>query len=118
MKITKNLLIALAAFALVPAIAKADAIEDVMKGAFKGETSLFKKVTTNKGSKDEAAKLAEWCAKLKGTTPPKGDAASWTKKVDALIDASKAAARGGAAGVAALRNAGNCKSCHQAHRED
>ena len=118
MKNTKNLLIALAIVALAPLSAKADAIEDVMKGAFKGDTSLFKKVTSNKGSKEDAEKLAEWCAKLKGTTPPKGDAASWTKKVDALIEASKAAARGGAAGVAALRNAGNCKSCHQNHRED
>ena len=118
MKTSKNLIIALTAITFIPVFAKADVIEDVMKNAFKGETSLFKKVTTGKGSKEDAEKLAEWCAKLKGTTPPKGDAASWTKKVDALIEASKAAARGGAAGVAALRNAGNCKSCHQNHRED
>jgi hypothetical protein len=94
------------------------AIETVMKDAFKGETSLYKKVATGKGTEADAKRLAGYVKTLTQNEPPKGEKASWDKKTGELLAAVEMLAKGNKQGMMAAQKAGNCKSCHSAHKPD
>jgi hypothetical protein len=94
------------------------AIESVMKDAFKGETSLYKKVATGKGTEADAKRLAGYVKTLTQNEPPKGEKASWDKKTGELLAAVEMLAKGNKQGMVAAQKAGNCKSCHSAHKPD
>lgn len=87
-------------------------IKDVMKAAMKGDDSLFKKVTGGSAGDADAKKLAACLKNLDGKKPPKGDQAAFQTKVAALIKAADEVAGGNKSSLAALKEAGNCKSCH------
>jgi hypothetical protein len=50
--------------------------------------------------------------------PPKGEKASWDKKTGELLAAVEMMAKGNKQGMMAAQKAGNCKSCHSAHKPD
>jgi hypothetical protein len=92
-------------------------IEDVMKGAMKGESSLYKKVATGKGSQADADKLLGYLKGLQGTKAPKGEQAAYDEKVSKLVKASEGVSKKEPGALQKLQTAGNCKACHTAHRE-
>ena len=92
-------------------------IEDVMKDAMKGETSLYKKVATGKGNQTDADKLLSYLKGLEGTKAPKGEQAAYDDKVSKLVKASEGVAKKEPGALLKLQTAGNCKACHSAHRE-
>ncbi len=94
------------------------AIESVMKEAFKGDTSLYKKVATGKGSEADAKRLAGYVKTLTENEPPKGEKATWDKKTGELLAAVEKVAKGNKQGMLDVQKAGNCKSCHSAHKPD
>jgi hypothetical protein len=95
-----------------------DAIESAMKSAFKGDTSLYKKVATGKGTEADAKKLAGYVKTLTENEPPKGDKAAWDKKTGELLHSVELMAKGNKQAMMAVQKAGNCKSCHSAHKPD
>jgi len=83
-------------------------IAEVMKVCMKG--GLCAKVASGKASDDEKKQLIALFTSLHAATPPKGDAASWKAKTEALLEASR---KGDGA---ALKAAANCAGCHKAHK--
>ena len=90
-------------------------IKEVMGDAMKG--GLCKKVGGGKASKDDKEKLVELFVALNKNTPPKGEAASWKEKTEALLTAAKELAAGTKGGEAKLQKAANCNACHGAHKQ-
>lgn len=95
-----------------------DAISNVMKNAFKGDTSLYKSVASGKASESDARKLAAYVKTISAETPPKGDAEAWKKKTATLLRSIELLANGNKQAMIEVQKAGNCKSCHSAHRPD
>ncbi len=93
----------------------APSIKDVMKAAMKGDDSLFKKVSTGKGTDADTAKLYNCLKNMAGQKAPKGDQAAYDSKTDTLIKAAEAVSKGGK-DFQALSQAGNCKACHTDHK--
>ncbi|MEQ1842936.1 MAG: hypothetical protein ABL994_21250 [Verrucomicrobiales bacterium] len=93
-------------------------IEKVMKQGMKGETSLHAKVVAGTATPEETKSLADLLTTLTGTKAPVGEQTDYEKKIAALV-AGIGAIQGGdksPAAVAAYKEAGNCKSCHTAHK--
>ena len=93
-----------------------DHISKTMKAHFKGDTSDIKKAAKGELSKDEVAKLVTAVKALSAEKPPEGDAADYKKKNDALVVALEKLARGAEGAGAAVKEAANCKACHDAHK--
>lgn len=89
-------------------------IKAAMKKCMKG--GLCKKVATGEGNADDKAVLLAAFKAMATERPPKGDADNWKSKTDALIDAAQLAVNGDPAAGLALKNAANCKDCHDAHK--
>ncbi len=66
---------------------------------------LLKKVADGQADAGQKKELLGLFRELAAATPPKGQAASWKTKTDALVTAG-----------ADLQKAANCKSCHMEHR--
>lgn len=109
-------LLAVAALALA-SHASAIEISQVMKDAMKGETSLYQRVAKGQASEDDAQLLFKYVSELAKNTPPRGDKGSWDRKTKALISAAQQVAFGNKQALRSLQTAGNCKSCHSAHKE-
>lgn len=95
-----------------------DAIATVMKNAFKGETSLYTTVAKGKGTQDDARRLAAFVKTLTENEPPRGEKAAWDKRTGDLLRAVDLMAKGSKQAMVQVQNAGNCKSCHSAHKPD
>lgn len=95
-----------------------DIIVKAMEDGLKGKTSLIKKTLGGEASDEEIKKLAQIVGTLKGTQSPVGDQADYEKKVAALIAAAETVAGGdkGDTAMAALKEASNCKACHNLHK--
>lgn len=108
------------AFAMSASLTRAedDKIEEIMKKAFKGDNSLYKKVATGKGTAADNAKLATLLKGLAGTKPPKGDIEKWNQRTTDLIKAAEDVAAGKPNGLEDLQMSGKCKGCHRDHKED
>lgn len=91
-------------------------ISKTMKAHFKGDTSDIKKAAKGELSKDEVAKLVTAVKALSSEKPPEGDAADYKKKNDALVAALEKLASGAEGAGAAVKEAANCKACHDAHK--
>jgi hypothetical protein len=89
-------------------------IKEVMKTAHKEK--LVNKVADGKASAAEKAQLVELYTALAKNKPPKGEAASWKEKTDALIKAATAAKEGKDGAGEQLKKASNCKGCHEVHK--
>jgi hypothetical protein len=91
-------------------------IKEVMKMAHQGDSSLYKKVSSGKGSKEDKKKLVDLYTALAADTPKKGDADSWKDKTGALLDAAKAVEDDKDGAVKDLKKAADCKACHDVFR--
>jgi hypothetical protein len=112
-KILKFIGVAAAIFSFTSTASAHGPFEEIMKKGFKGSKespALLKKVTGGSATAEEKAKLAEYIKKLATLKPEKGDAASWKEKTDALVKAIEKD------DVAALKEASNCKACHNVHK--
>jgi hypothetical protein len=94
-------------------------IETIMDKAH-GEKNdkILKKVLDGKANDAEKKELLELYTELGKNKPPKGEAKSWKEKTKALSVAAKEVVDGKEAGVADLKKAANCASCHKAHKGD
>ena len=115
-KLLKSILALMAM--LTAAAGNAADIEDIMTSVMKGETSLYNRVAKGKGSDADAKRLATTLKGMEGTKAPKGDQATWERKVTALVKAAESVGGGNRQGLMALQNAGNCKACHSGHKPD
>ena len=102
---------------LLGAALPAPSAKEIMAAANKGDDSLFKKVTSGKGTDDEIKKLVEHYDALAAIAkPPMGDEKSWKEKTAALAAAAHEVAEKKAGAVEKLTKAGDCKACHSVHR--
>ena len=94
-------------------------VEEVMEKAHKGkEKSMFSRVVAGKGSDEDKKLLVEYYEAMLANKPTKGDAAAWAKRNEAiLVEAKKVQSTGDQKALAALKNAANCKACHDLHKE-
>lgn len=90
--------------------------KEVMEQGFKGDTSMFKKISQGNGTQDDFKKLLELSRELAKNEPTKGDAASWSEKTKALVAASELLAQGKPGALDAVKAAANCKACHSVHK--
>jgi hypothetical protein len=92
-------------------------IPEVMKKAHQGKMALLKKVTSGKASDAECKDLLEMYQALAKNKPPQGDAESWKKKTDALVEGAKLYVDGKKDdAVTKLNGASNCAGCHKVHK--
>jgi hypothetical protein len=91
-------------------------IKEVMQKAHKGP--LLKKVLSGKASQDEKDELVIGYTALSLNKPPRGEAADWKEKTEALISAAKAVGKDDKdkQALAKLKKASNCKACHDQHK--
>lgn len=96
-------------------------IEKVMKlcnKAPKGTPKLAEKVADGSANEEETKKVVDSYKTLKGTKPPKGEAAAWDKRIDALLVAVDALEKKEAGAAAKFKEANACKACHTDHKPD
>ncbi|MBI1372039.1 MAG: hypothetical protein GC159_04670 [Phycisphaera sp.] len=92
-------------------------LEQIMKDNFKGAHSVTNRVLDGEGTDADYRQLLQAYTRMSTLTPPKGDAASWKEKTDALVAAAQLLVDGKKdEGVAALETAADCKACHKVHR--
>lgn len=117
-----SLLFAVTALVLSASFAVADEnheiIENVMKKGMKGDDSPLAKVLDAKSSAEETAALATMIHTMKGTKAPLGEQSDYDKKVEELIAAMDAVAKGDTSekSITRLDDASNCKACHSKHK--
>ena len=94
-------------------------IEEVMEKAHKGkDKSMFSRVVAGKGSDEDKKNLVEYYEAMLANKPPKGEPADWAKRNEAILAAAKKVQSGNdQKNLAALKNAANCKQCHDLHKE-
>jgi hypothetical protein len=90
--------------------------KEVMTASNKGKDSLWAKVTSGKGTDDDAKKLADLYESLSKAKAPQGDEKSWTAKTSALAAAAKDFAEKKPGALEKLKAAGECKACHSVHK--
>jgi len=96
-------------------------ISDVMKKyhkAPKGTDPLCKKVSNGQATDTELADLLKGYQDICAAKAPKGDAADWTKKCQALVAAVKSIQAKDPGGVSAYKAAVNGKACHSEHKPE
>ena len=102
---------------LLGASFQAKSVKDIMVAANKGDDSLFKKVSSGKGTEEDAKKLVEYYDALAAIAkPPNGDEKSWKDKTDALVAASKELVEKKDGALDKLKTASDCKACHSVHK--
>lgn len=91
-------------------------IAEVMQLAHK-KVKLLPKVTGGKASEAEKKKLLELYASLWDNKPPKGSMESWRKLTGDVIVAACKVVLGEKGAEKKLKEAADCKGCHNAHKE-
>ena len=89
-------------------------VKQVMKAAHKD--GLLKKVVSGEGNEQDAKDLLALYEALGANKAPRGDAAEWKAKNDAIIAAAKDVVAGKEGAGKALQAATNCANCHKAHK--
>ena len=92
-------------------------IEDVMKKAYKGKTSLIARLSEGKGTQADVTQLLEFNQALAASKPTMGEQADWDQRTAALLKATEALKAGDRTAPAALKAASDCKACHKLHKE-
>lgn len=97
-----------------------ETIEKVMKEGLKGETSYFGKVKEGTAEASDYTALYELVRTMRGTTAPVGEQGDYDQKIEALIMAAGATAYTTPtdATIASLKDAANCKACHDSHKPE
>lgn len=91
-------------------------IKEVMKQGHAGKMSLVKKVVANEAGADEKQMLLEMYKAMAAQDPPRGEAANWKTKTDALVAATQGVIDNKDGAAKALETASNCAACHGAHK--
>lgn len=104
------------AAAAKPAAAESDVIAAAMKKYHKPDDAICKKASAGTASDAELATLLKVYQEMCAAMPPKGDKAAWVKKCQTVIGAVKKIQAKDATGVAAFKEAVNCKACHTDHK--
>jgi cytochrome c556 len=91
-------------------------IANAMKNFFKGDTSTFKTVAKGQGSDADIKKLYDVVTALQKEEPPLGTKESWEKRTGELARSIQLLSRGNKQAMIMVQKAGNCDSCHSAHR--
>ncbi len=110
------------AIASIATVAVADenheTIEKVMKDGLKGKESPMAKLLEGNLDAEGTKSLAELVQTMKDTKAPVGEQEAYEKKVNELIAAldEVAAGKTGAEPIARLKEAQNCKGCHNDHK--
>jgi hypothetical protein len=89
-------------------------LEDVMKQGMKG--GLVAKVAAGQASKEEKETLLHMVQDMARQEPHKGDAESWKKLNAELVAAAEEAVAGKPTAGSRLKQAANCKGCHDLHK--
>jgi len=89
-------------------------VKQVMGKAMNPKKGLLGKVLKGGASDADKAMLVSLMEDLAANDAPRGDAASWKAKTEALVAAAKTVKEGGS--TAALNKAKNCAACHKAHK--
>ncbi len=95
-------------------------IGKVMEDAMKGKASYFGKVKEGTAKAEDYTALYEMVRTLRGTEAPVGEQAAYDEKVEVLIRAAGVTAYTDPtdATIAVLKDAANCKACHESHKPD
>ncbi len=80
--------------------------------------SLFKAVASGKASQEQKEELLKLYSDLGKNKPPKGSEDDWKKRTDDIVKAAKAVVDNKPNAVKELRDAVNCKACHNLHKSD
>jgi len=98
----------------INAAADSKSIKEIMKG---GNFKKCCEAASKKGASAADKKaFADLCEALAANKCPKGDAASWKAKTEALVAASKALVAGDKDAGKKVGAAANCKACHDVHK--
>ena len=89
-------------------------LEDVMKQGMKG--GLVAKVASGQASQEEKATLLHMVQDMSRQEPHKGDAESWKALNAELVAAAEDAVAGKPTAGSRLKQAANCKGCHELHK--
>lgn len=89
-------------------------LEDVMKQGMKG--GLVAKVAAGQASAEEKATLLQMVRDMARQEPHKGDAESWKALNAELVAAAEDAVAGKPTAGSRLKQAANCKGCHELHK--
>ena len=87
-----------------------------MKTYHKPDDALCKKVSGGTATDAELATLLKAYQDMCAATPPKGDKTAWVTKCQTLIGSVKKIQAKDATGIAAYKDAVNCKACHTDHK--
>ncbi|MCG8586498.1 MAG: hypothetical protein MI757_17450 [Pirellulales bacterium] len=90
-------------------------IKQVMRKAHK--QGLLKQVLSGRSSDAERRELLNLYRDLARNTPPRGEPRSWRARTSSIVNAASAVAENDPRGIATLKNAVNCASCHRAHKD-
>src|SRR5262245_21606974 len=78
--------------------------------------ALVYKVEEGRASADEQKTLLEYYEALAKFSPPRGNAAGWTRSTGALIEASRGVIKGEEKSKERLAKARDCRGCHTVHK--
>ncbi|MCC9600672.1 hypothetical protein LOC67_08865 [Stieleria sp. JC731] len=81
------------------------------------DNKLYRELFSEPADPEVVQRLKTLYADLPKREPPKGDPEQWKERSQALVDAVDAIESGDEKGVAMLKRAVNCSSCHGRHRE-
>jgi hypothetical protein len=91
-------------------------IKKIMLEGHKGEQAPIQTVLSGKADEALLKKFLTYYEFMAAQKPEHGDAASWTAKTTALVDATKGVIAKKDGSVEALKSAINCKACHTIHK--
>jgi hypothetical protein len=104
-----------------PVMAENDTIEKVMKEFFKapkGTPKVVEKIIEGQATDDEIKIFVARIRELPVAKPPRGAENSWQDKTAALLAAAELCLNKDASGPAKLKEAANCKACHNQHKPE
>ncbi len=102
----------LGCLAVANTMAEKKKIKEVMKAGFAGDTNLCKKVVSGEGTDEDKKKFLDLLIDLVENDAPKGDAVEWKMQSGKALIAAAKVVSGREGATAELKEAVNCKACH------
>ncbi|OYP38223.1 hypothetical protein CGZ80_03110 [Rhodopirellula sp. MGV] len=81
------------------------------------DNKLYRRLFDQPADPEVIERMKLLYAELPKRQPPKGDPEQWQERSTALVEAVVAIEAGNEQGIAMLKRAANCSSCHGRHRE-
>ena len=92
-------------------------IAEVMKVVHHTKTGIIGRIYKGTASKADKEKMLEMYESLAQSKPPAGDIKNWKKRTTDLVSAAKLIEKNDPGGVAALKKAVSCTSCHESFKK-